>query len=179
MSIKRITAIVPIQILDSLEKRLRECSVPGVTVEHVKGYGQHPNYFRRDLMQDNARIVLYIDKARDGDRDVGIEVPSLEPWREHTPVLVDDIISTARTMIETIGHLMHAGFAAPICIGIHALFAGDAYEGLKSAGAADIVTCNTVRHPSNAIDLTQTLAEGVRALFEANTAALDIQENTS
>ena len=59
MVIKRITAIVPVQMLKPLEGHLRTCGVPGVTVEHVKGYGEHPNYFRRDLMQANARLVLY------------------------------------------------------------------------------------------------------------------------
>ncbi|MFQ6004470.1 MAG: P-II family nitrogen regulator [Woeseia sp.] len=67
MNIKRITAIVPIDMLTSLEKQLRECGVPGVTVEHVQGYGEHPNYFRRDLMQENARVVLYADKERVDD----------------------------------------------------------------------------------------------------------------
>ena len=61
MTIKRITAIVPLHMLDPLEKHLRECGVPGVTVEHVTGYGEHPNYFRRDLMQDNVRVVLYAE----------------------------------------------------------------------------------------------------------------------
>lgn len=59
MTIKRITAIVPVPLLIPLEQHLRSCGVPGVTVEHVKGYGEHPNYFRRDLMQSNARVVLY------------------------------------------------------------------------------------------------------------------------
>lgn len=63
MSTKRITAIVPIQMLTALEKHLRECGVPGVTVEPVQGYGEHPNFFRRDLMQDNARVVLYAEEA--------------------------------------------------------------------------------------------------------------------
>ena len=64
MTIKRITSIVPVQMLKPLEQHLRSCGVPGVTVEHVKGYGEHPNYFRRDLMQSNARVVLY---ANDDD----------------------------------------------------------------------------------------------------------------
>lgn len=59
MNIKRITAIVPIDILYSLEKHLRGCGVPGITVEAVRGYGEHPNYFRKDLMQNNAKLVLY------------------------------------------------------------------------------------------------------------------------
>jgi len=63
MTIKRITAIVPVQLLKPLEKHLRSCGVPGVTVERVKGYGEHPNYFRRDLMQSNARVVLYTNDS--------------------------------------------------------------------------------------------------------------------
>jgi ribose-phosphate pyrophosphokinase len=84
-------------------------------------------------------------------------------------VLVDDIISTARTLIETIRHLTQAGFASPVCIGVHAVFAGDAYDGLKNAGAADIITCNTVPHSSNTIDLTQILTAGIRRLLKSNT----------
>jgi nitrogen regulatory protein P-II 1 len=64
MNIKRITAIVPIGTLSTLEKNLRACGVPGVTVEHVQGYGEHPNFFRRDLMKDNARVVLYTEAHR-------------------------------------------------------------------------------------------------------------------
>ena len=63
MSIKRITAIVPIQMSKPLGKDLRQCSVPSVTVERVQGYGEHANYSRRDLMQDNTRVVLYADDA--------------------------------------------------------------------------------------------------------------------
>jgi nitrogen regulatory protein PII len=64
MSIRRITAIVPVNILEKLEQALRDCGVPGVTVERVQGYGRHPNYFRRDLMKDNAKLVLYTDQAK-------------------------------------------------------------------------------------------------------------------
>jgi len=64
MSIKRITTIVPIDMLAALEKHLRECGVPGVTVERVEGYGRHPNYFRRNLMKDNARLLLYAEEDR-------------------------------------------------------------------------------------------------------------------
>ena len=67
MNINRITAIVPLDTLPALEKNLRACGVPGVTVEQVHGYGEHPNYFRRDLMNDNARVVLYAETSRIDD----------------------------------------------------------------------------------------------------------------
>ena len=100
-------------------------------------------------------------KTRHGDRDVEVSVPDVGAWRDHTPILIDDIISTARTMIETVGHLKRAGMQPPICIGVHAVFAGDAYRALSNAGTGQIVTCNTIPHASNAIDLAGLLAGGV------------------
>jgi ribose-phosphate pyrophosphokinase len=97
---------------------------------------------------------------------VEIEVPPLEPWSGRTPVLVDDIVSTAGTMIETVTHLRRARYPAPVCVGVHGLFAGDAYAALKRAGAGTIVTANTVPHPSNRIDLTEVLAGALRELLD-------------
>lgn len=121
---------------------------------------------------------IVLAKTRHGDRDVSIEVPPLAEWRAHTPVLVDDIISTARTMIQTISHLKEASFAAPVCIGVHAVFAGDAYEALKGVGAAGIITTNSVPHPSNAIDLSALLVDGLRKLFVLDASGFGAQEKT-
>jgi len=98
---------------------------------------------------DAPYITLY--KTRHGDREVEVSVPHIEKYKDHTPVLVDDIISTARTMIETLGHLRKAGMKKPVCIGVHGIFAGTAYEDLLEAGTAEIVTCNSIPHPSNRI----------------------------
>jgi ribose-phosphate pyrophosphokinase len=66
-------------------------------------------------------------------------------------------------MIETVRHLQRTGMPAPVCIAVHGIFAGDAYRELLAAGAARVVTCNTVPHETNAIDVTGLLADGVRA----------------
>ena len=104
---------------------------------------------------------VVLEKVRRGDRDVSVAVPDVERWREHTPVLVDDIISTARTMIETVRHLGSAGLAAPVCVGVHAVFAAGAYDELRGAGAKTVVTCNSIPHVSNAIDLSGDVARAV------------------
>lgn len=106
-----------------------------------------------------------LQKVRHGDREVDVSVPQPELLRGMTPVLVDDIVSTARTMIAATAHLHAAGLAAPVCIGVHALFAGDAYAALQAAGVARIVSCNTVSHPTNAIDLSAAVAASVPALL--------------
>ena len=109
-----------------------------------------------------------LSKVRLGDRNVEVSVPQIEAWRDRTPVLVDDIVSTAHTMIETLKHLMAAGASAPVCIGVHAIFAGSAYDDLVAAGAARIVTCNTIAHPSNAIDVFPAISRSVRTMLRSH-----------
>jgi len=111
---------------------------------------------------DAPHVVL--QKTRHGDRDVEVSVPEVDRWRRRTPILVDDIVSTAGTMIRTIGHLKQAGMAPAICIGVHGLFAGDAFAALRAAGAARIVTTNTVQHASNEIEVSKLLCEAMMAL---------------
>ena len=105
-------------------------------------------------------------KLRRGDRDVEVVLPDVARWHGRTPVIVDDIVSSARTMAVACRRLREAGFAAPVCLGIHAVFAGDAYEQLVEAGAARIVTTNTIAHRSNEIDATGLLAEAARECIE-------------
>jgi ribose-phosphate pyrophosphokinase len=108
---------------------------------------------------------VVLAKTRRGDRDVRVSVPHVERWLSHTPVLVDDIVSTAGTMIETVRHLRRAGFAAPVCVAVHAVFAQTAFEDLLAAGAGDIASCDTILHPSNRISLVAAIAPGVRELL--------------
>ena len=106
-----------------------------------------------------------LQKVRHGDRDVEVSVPDVEKYKESTPVLVDDIISTARTMIETTEHLKNAGMKPAICIGIHAVFSENAYQDLWDAYVENIITCNTIPHESNGIDLSDVIAKEVTELM--------------
>lgn len=114
-----------------------------------------------------AAPYVVLDKVRHGDSDVAVTVPDVRRWRGHSPVLVDDIISTARTMIEAVRELVHRGLPPPVCVGVHAVFSGDAYAALRLAGAARIVTTNAIEHESNAIDTTELLAKALEEPREA------------
>lgn len=111
-----------------------------------------------------------LEKVRRGDREVQVSVPQVESHRGRTPVLVDDIVSTGRTMIETARHLQRLGLRRPVCVGVHAVFAEGAWEALRDAAAA-VATCNTVLHPTNAIDTSDLVAEALAEL-----RALGIEE---
>ncbi|TXD34545.1 ribose-phosphate pyrophosphokinase [Lujinxingia vulgaris] len=108
---------------------------------------------------------VIMDKIRHGDRDVQVTGAGLPPWTDQTPVILDDIISTGRTMVETVRLLREAGLKPPVCVGVHALFVGDAYQILRGAGVERVVTCNTVSHLSNEIDVIGELARGIGELI--------------
>jgi ribose-phosphate pyrophosphokinase len=108
---------------------------------------------------------IVLQKERRGDRTVSVSVPDLTPWAGRTPVVVDDIVSTARTMIAAVVRLRAAGAPPPVCVGIHALFSDGALDALLAAGAARVVTCNTVPHPTNAIDVRPALMPMVRQML--------------
>ncbi|MBW8827941.1 MAG: hypothetical protein JF606_00620 [Burkholderiales bacterium] len=80
--------------------------------------------------------------------------------------IVDDIIASAHTMANAVQRLTDLGFASPVRVGVHALFAGNAAAVLAAAGAGRVVSCNTLPHSSNAIDVTGALAEAVRVELE-------------
>jgi len=119
-----------------------------------------------EVAKNAGAPFMVLEKIRHGDSDVEVSVPDVENYKNHTPVLVDDIISTARTMIETVEHLKRAGMKAPVCIGVHAVFSGNAYQELLNSGTADIVTCNTIQHESNGIDVSDILATGFNQIWK-------------
>lgn len=100
-------------------------------------------------------------KNRIGDNEVEVTLPHVSEYSNHTPVLVDDIISTAQTMIETIKHLNNLKMKPATCVGVHGIFAGNAFAELMSAGAGAVITCNTIEHPSNRIDLSDFISNAI------------------
>jgi len=120
-----------------------------------------PDQESEQWVADVARRVgapyAVLSKVRRGDRDVEVSVPDVEQHRDRTPVVLDDIISSARTMIQTTRHVVEAGLAAPVCLGVHGIFSGDAQRRLEEAGAGRIVTTRTVSHPSNDVEIVDLL----------------------
>lgn len=113
-----------------------------------------------DIAEYSKAPFVIAKKARVSDNNVIIEVPEIYDGNK-TPVLFDDIISTGATMHTVLQQLLLKKFKKPTCIVIHALLSQKTYDQLLQAGAQQIVSCNTIQHPSNKIDITDILLEGI------------------
>jgi len=105
---------------------------------------------------------IVLTKERRGDYSVSIDGTALEQLGTGTPVLIDDIASSARTLIEAVELVARSGRQAPVCAVVHAIFAGKSFERLLRSGAAKVVSTNSVAHESNAIDVSEILASAIR-----------------
>lgn len=104
---------------------------------------------------------VILKKTRQGDHEVQITFPDLSIYKNCTPVLIDDIISSGATMMEAAKSLKEKGMHPPVCVAVHAIFGGDSFVRLKNSNIAKIVTCNTIGHSTNEIDLADLIANAV------------------
>lgn len=105
-----------------------------------------------------------LTKKRHGDREVTMELPDLEGLSEHTPVLIDDIISSGGTIAEATRHLLEHGLKPPVVVGVHGLFGDRSRELLGHAGVARVVCTNSVNAPESEIGLSHLLAPAIERL---------------
>lgn len=103
-------------------------------------------------------------KERSSDQVVKVSAPDMEAYRQHTPVIIDDVVSSGHTLIETVKCLVSAGLRAPVCMAVHALFSKEAEQALSNAGTAGIVTSNSVPHSTNMIDVVPLMIPAVLEL---------------
>jgi ribose-phosphate pyrophosphokinase len=78
----------------------------------------------REIAQGVPRPYFVLDNVHHGDSSVVVSaIPEIRRCADRAPVLVDDIISFAATMSETVRQWREAGWAAPVCLGVHSVFA--------------------------------------------------------
>jgi ribose-phosphate pyrophosphokinase len=109
-----------------------------------------------------------LHKTRTGDRQVSVTLPDAELLRGRSAVIVDDIASSGRTLVEA-AHALRTQSSGPvICVVVHALFAPDVESAIRDAGVTRFVSTNTVAHATNAIDVVPLLAERIRSLTKGS-----------
>jgi ribose-phosphate pyrophosphokinase len=135
-------------------------------VEHplVVGPDEESKRWVKDVADRSGAPHVVMHKTRRSDREVEISGPNLAAYLSHTPVVVDDIVSSAQTMVKTVACLVAAGLHAPICLAVHALFSAGAEQALRDAGAREIATTTSVTHATNQIDIVPLLVPAIHEL---------------
>lgn len=114
-----------------------------------------------EIAKDAGVPFTVLTKERISDTEVSITMPDLRPYKNLQPVMVDDIISTAHTMIEGMKKIRAAGLKTPICLGVHGIFAGNARSLLEETGA-QIITTNSIYSPTSGIDISGLIADALK-----------------
>jgi len=98
-----------------------------------------------------------LNKTRKGDRKVELGWPDLTGLAGKTPVLLDDIASSGRTLIAAAEGLSERGFAKPVCVIVHALLDEPAFADLQRV-CVRVISTDSVPHASNAVSVAPLLA---------------------
>lgn len=109
------------------------------------------------------------DKRRRGDRQVEIVLPRLAVQGRQV-VLLDDVVSSGRTLARAAELLLAAGAVSVDVAVTHALFAGDALAVIKAAGVGEVWSTDCIAHPSNAVAMAPLLAQALRSLLAQTSA---------
>jgi ribose-phosphate pyrophosphokinase len=115
----------------------------------------------RALAAPNGLEYAIAHKERLGDRQVEVVLPEREYHDRHV-VLVDDMVSTGRTLATVARLLRRRGVRAIDCLVTHPLFADAATRMLHAAGIGRVWSSDSITHPSNVVSLSQTLGSAIR-----------------
>jgi ribose-phosphate pyrophosphokinase len=101
-------------------------------------------------------------KERHGDSDVEVHLPDLDPIGR-TVVLVDDMVSTGRSLIAAAAELRARGATRVAAAVTHGLFAADALEALRAGGVDPVWCTDSVPGPAAVVSLAELLADAIRS----------------
>ncbi len=85
--------------------------------------------------------------------------PDTSAADQSQPVILDMLVSTGEPMLQAIHVLHEIGTKPPICIAVHPLLVGDTYAALLTSGIDKLVSCNTIAHPTNRINVAPAVAD--------------------
>ena len=121
-------------------------------VDEIAAFSQHP--------------FVIGEKQRFGDRQVEVMLPDINEFRDRTAVIIDDVISSGQTILECVKTLRSKGVDNIQCVAVHGIFADHSDKTLLASGLSQLVTSNTIPHPSNAIDITSQLIAPVISMLK-------------
>ena len=102
--------------------------------------------------------AIVLRKKRYSSRHVRVRFAERAELRGKAVVITDDIISTGHTMVEAVKAAKKQGAAQVSCVAVHGVFAENAMQRLRKAGAKCVVTTNTIENRQARIDVAALIA---------------------
>ncbi len=103
---------------------------------------------------------MVLEKERLGDRDVRIRGEL--PLKGKAALVVDDIVSTGKTMIEVIRWLKQEGANRIDALVTHALLVEEAEEKMKNAGLDELICSDTVPGRQGTVSVASIIARALK-----------------
>ena len=126
----------------------------------IVGPDEESEQWVKQVAEIHGYDYMVAEKTRHSDREVDIVIPASDVENRNV-VLVDDVASTGKTLINAAQQLLENGVGSIYCAVTHALFIEDSYQELLSMGIKEIWSTDSVAHPSNCMSLASLIAESV------------------
>jgi len=153
--------------MHSLSSKVESITVDGVVADFIrKNFKGNFEIIGPDSesKQWNSRIarmlhkkVIILEKERRGDLAIKQKSKKLDKVNY---IIIDDIISTGRTLVGAIKMAKQQGAKKIVCIGIHGIFADDSDKMIKKY--ASLITTNTIPGKYAKIDVSPAVIERLR-----------------
>lgn len=101
------------------------------------------------------------EKKRYSSWKVRVEMVKPLPLKGRNIVIVDDIISTGKTMMEAVKLAKRHKAKSVTAIGVHGIFVGNCYQKLKKM-SVKVISTNCIEHASNRIDIVSLLVKELK-----------------
>lgn len=125
-----------------------------------------PDLFWRSQAKQFAKILdtesIALNKQR--NRRTGkleIKDHKKRDLKGRSIILIDDMISTGGSIVKATEHLKGQNCGDVYAACTHALLVGDAEKRIKNAGVLKIISTNTIPGKTNAVDISDILADSV------------------
>lgn len=149
---KRLTANK--LIADYIKKHYKKTFIVGPDVESYQ--------WAEDIAKRIGLHATVMTKKRLGSRKVVVKMKKDVDVKTRDVVIVDDIISSGYTMIETVKQIKRLNPKNIYCICVHGIFAENALAKLKKAGAKEVISTNTIQTKTSKIDVAVLIADALR-----------------
>ena len=153
--------------MNQLSKKAENITVNNIIADYIKknfkkdfeivGPDEESYQWSKSIADILKKEVIILKKERFGDRNVKIKNQKLENKKI---IIIDDIISTGKTISETLKIAKNQGIKDITCIGIHGVLVKGADKLITKH--AKLITTNSIPNKYSKIDISPAIIQALK-----------------